>query len=497
MDQTMSERGVEPTPEPVVTASAPVEAVVVTRPVDGADTPSEPPAATPPTPKRKSGGHLFELDIVRIVTFAGVIFDHCVSGTTFPFSVASNAVQTIFHYTRNAFFALTGFVLVYQYRDRKLDPVDFWRRRYKAVGLPFLTWSVFYWLYHMYVMWPPAFSNITRTFETWESTKAALKVLGYDLLTGDAWYHLYFVFVTMQVYLIFPFLLKFLRATMGYHKYLLAASFAFHLVLLHYMTTARPEIFNYGLLEKLWNHLPATIFPYQFFTLLGCVAAMHIGEVRGWMSRFRGRVITVAIGVVIATLIAYGYETSIDGMFPTDAANVFRPYAAIMFVMIILALYAAGTYWSDYRTPGSFWDRFLATASDRSFGIFLAHAFALQELAPTIQRFRFDVYAPILTICTFVVTAFLTVAISEVLRRTPVSLWTTGRKMIPMAKQSLKVSVGIGAAMIVIGVLFYWPLQVPAGAVSMTLGALLVIWQALGRTVFAGPAGARPLPAKG
>lgn len=493
----MSERGVEPTPEPVVTASAPVEAVVVTRPVDGADTPSEPPAATPPTPKRKSGGHLFELDIVRIVTFAGVIFDHCVSGTTFPFSVASNAVQTIFHYTRNAFFALTGFVLVYQYRDRKLDPVDFWRRRYKAVGLPFLTWSVFYWLYHMYVMWPPAFSNITRTFETWESTKAALKVLGYDLLTGDAWYHLYFVFVTMQVYLIFPFLLKFLRATMGYHKYLLAASFAFHLVLLHYMTTARPEIFNYGLLEKLWNHLPATIFPYQFFTLLGCVAAMHIGEVRGWMSRFRGRVITVAIGVVIATLIAYGYETSIDGMFPTDAANVFRPYAAIMFVMIILALYAAGTYWSDYRTPGSFWDRFLATASDRSFGIFLAHAFALQELAPTIQRFRFDVYAPILTICTFVVTAFLTVAISEVLRRTPVSLWTTGRKMIPMAKQSLKVSVGIGAAMIVIGVLFYWPLQVPAGAVSMTLGALLVIWQALGRTVFAGPAGARPLPAKG
>lgn len=493
----MSERGVEPTPEPVVTASAPVEAVVVTRPVDGADTPSEPPAATPPTPKRKSGGHLFELDIVRIVTFAGVIFDHCVSGTTFPFSVASNAVQTIFHYTRNAFFALTGFVLVYQYRDRKLDPVDFWRRRYKAVGLPFLTWSVFYWLYHMYVMWPPAFSNITRTFETWESTKAALKVLGYDLLTGDAWYHLYFVFVTMQVYLIFPFLLKFLRATMGYHKYLLAASFAFHLVLLHYMTTARPEIFNYGLLEKLWNHLPATIFPYQFFTLLGCVAAMHIGEVRGWMSRFRGRVITVAIGVVIATLIAYGYKTSIDGMFPTDAANVFRPYAAIMFVMIILALYAAGTYWSDYRTPGSFWDRFLATASDRSFGIFLAHAFALQELAPTIQRFRFDVYAPILTICTFVVTAFLTVAISEVLRRTPVSLWTTGRKMIPMAKQSLKVSVGIGAAMIVIGALFYWPLQVPAGAVSMTLGALLVIWQALGRTVFAGPAGARPLPAKG
>ncbi|KXP03565.1 hypothetical protein AXK60_17285 [Tsukamurella pseudospumae] len=470
MDQTMSERGTEP---------------AGTEP-----TPAAEPAA-PAKPKRK-GGHLYELDIVRIVTFAGVIFDHCVSGTTFPFSVASNAVQTIFHYTRNAFFALTGFVLVYQYRDRKLDAVDFWRRRYKAVGLPFLTWSVFYWLYHMYVMWPPAFSNVWRTFETWESTKAALKVLGYDLLTGDAWYHLYFVFVTMQVYLIFPLLLKFLRWTMGYHRYILAASFVFHLVLLHYMTNARPEMFNYGLLAKLWNHLPATVFPYQFFTLLGCVAAMHIEGVRDVVVRYRGRVITLAIGVVMATLIVYGSKVSMDGMFPTDAANVFHPYAAVMFVMIILALYAAGTYWADHRTAGSFWDRFLKTASDRSFGIFLVHAFALQELAPTIQRFRFDVYAPIVTVCTFVVTVFFTVAMTEVFRRTPISLWSTGRKMIPMAQQSLPVSVGIGVAMVAVGAVFYWPLAVPAGAVAVFLGAVLLVWQALGRTVFAGPAGARP-----
>ena len=35
-------------------------------------------------------------------------------------------------------------------------------------------------------------------------------------------------------------------------------------------------------------------------------------------------------------------------------------------------------------------------------------------------------------------------------------------------------------------------LDVPAGAVSVTLGAVLLLWQALGRTVFAGPAGARP-----
>ncbi len=475
----MSERGVEPTPEPAVATPAAVA-------------PASAPDPAEPKPKRKGGGHLYELDIVRIVTFAGVIFDHCVSGTTFPFSVASNAIQTIFHYTRNAFFALTGFVLVYQYRDRKLNAVDFWRRRYKAVGLPFVAWTVFYWLYHMYIMWPPTVGNIARTFESWDSAKGALKVLAYDLLTGDAWYHLYFVFVTMQVYLVFPLLLKFLRWSWGYHRYLLAASFVFHLVLLHYMTTLRPEIFNYGILAKLWNHLPATVFPYQFFTLLGAVAAMHLEGMRAFVVRFRGRIIVLALGVTAATLIAYGYKTSMQGMFPTDAANVFRPYAAVMFVTIIMALYAAGTYWSDHRSPGSFWDKFLTTASDRSFGIFLVHAFALQELAPTIQYYRFDVYAPIVTVVTFVVTVFFTAAITEVLRRSPISLWTTGRKMIPMAKQSLRVSVGIGVAMIALGALAYWPLVVPAGSVSMILGVALLVWQGLGRTVFAGPAGARP-----
>jgi peptidoglycan/LPS O-acetylase OafA/YrhL len=441
---------------------------------------------------RKKGEHLYELDIVRIVTFAGVIFDHCVSGTTFPFSVASNAVQTVFHYTRNAFFALTGFVLVYQYKDRELKPLDFWRRRYKAVGLPFVVWTVFYCLYHMYIMWPPAFSNIWRTFETWESAKAAFKVLGYDLLTGDAWYHLYFVFVTLQVYLLFPFLLKFLRWTWGYHKYLLAASFAFHLVLLQYMTNVRPEIFNYGLLAKLWNHLPATFIPYQFFTLLGCVAAMHLPGVKKFMSRFRGWVIAFA-GVAIAASVMYYLGLTDEGMFPVTAANVFRPAYAVMFVAIIMALFAAGTIWSERRTPGSFWDKFLATASDRSFGIFLVHGFALQELAPTIQRFRFDVYAPIVTVATFIVTCLLTVGISEVLRRTPVSLYTTGRKMIPMAQQNQRDTVLIGAAMVVFGAIAFWPLDVPAGATSIIFGAILLAWQPLGRTVFAGPAGARPV----
>ena len=60
------------------------------------------------------------------------------------------------------------------------------------------------------------------------------------------------------------------------------------------------------------------------------------------------------------------------------------------------------------------------------------------------------------------------------------------------AVASWKALTSSGLPSVAVGAVFYWPLAVPAGAVAVFLGAVLLVWQALGRTVFAGPAGARP-----
>lgn len=446
------------------------------------------PATGPPKPRR--GGHLYEVDIVRIVTFAGVIFDHYVSGTTFAFSVSSNAVQMVFHYTRNAFFALTGFVLVYQYRDRELKATTFWRRRFKLIGLPYLFWSVFYWLYGIYAPpWiPPSTAHFGEVFGSMGSTAGALRDLGFSLLTGSAWYHLYFVFVTMQVYLLFPLLLRFLRWSWGYHRYLLAVALACHLVLLHYMVTGVPRMFRSGpgevlwdtlALDVLWGHLHETFLPYFFYTLAGAITALHLEAFRRVVVRQRWTILAATAAIIAATVVYFLHLT--DTVAPSAASNVFEPYTMFMFVAIVLSLYAAGTFWSERRTEGSFWDTLLNKASDRSFGIFLVHAFALQEIAPTIQRFRFQVYAPWVSLLAFVLTVAVTVVTVEMLRRGPISLLSTGREMIPLARQDLRGTAGYAAALFAVGAVLYWALAVDVGWVVMTAAALTFGWNLLGR----------------
>ncbi len=48
---------------------------------------------------------------------------------------------------------------------------------------------------------------------------------------GTAWYHLYFLLVSMQIYLVFPLILWLVRKTAGHHGVLLAISAVIQLAL--------------------------------------------------------------------------------------------------------------------------------------------------------------------------------------------------------------------------------------------------------------------------
>ncbi|GAB20349.1 hypothetical protein GOEFS_114_00010, partial [Gordonia effusa NBRC 100432] len=59
--------------------------------------------------------YLHHLDLIRATTFSLVIFVHCLTQTTNEeLSVGINSASLLLHFTRNTFFALTGFVLMYQ-----------------------------------------------------------------------------------------------------------------------------------------------------------------------------------------------------------------------------------------------------------------------------------------------------------------------------------------------------------------------------------------------
>jgi surface polysaccharide O-acyltransferase-like enzyme len=150
------------------------------------------PAAAPttgPAAGARDAGHLYALDLVRVLTFACVIAVHTVVAINPPDSVPAGGAAMLLHFTREAFVALTAFVLVHRYRA-SLHVVPFWRRRFLLIGTPYLVWSVIY-------------TGLALSTTPLPPT-AALTQLGINLLTGTACYHLYFLVVTMQCYLLFP-----------------------------------------------------------------------------------------------------------------------------------------------------------------------------------------------------------------------------------------------------------------------------------------------------
>jgi peptidoglycan/LPS O-acetylase OafA/YrhL len=91
-------------------------------------------------------GRLDQVDVFRTLTFAAVVAVHTVANTNGGNAPLADGVVVVLHFTREAFFFLTGLVLAYANKDRTVAARRFWRRRVPLVLVPYLVWSFVYWL---------------------------------------------------------------------------------------------------------------------------------------------------------------------------------------------------------------------------------------------------------------------------------------------------------------------------------------------------------------
>lgn len=398
-----------------------------------ADTVGRPPTVTPSArpsapaeataPKRP---YLHHVDLIRTTTFALVIFMHVMTSTTAEFeNMGVNATALLLHGTRNVFFALTGFVLMYQYLDRPdFRATSFWRRRMKLVIVPYLVWSVLYWV--ITVMWVNGRLGEVPT---------SLDELGKEIMWGTAAYHLYFLLVMLQAYLLFPLLRKIIMSTRGHHGKLLAVSGAVQVTVLSLISYWTPPA---GFATEMWNHLYATFIPYQLLIVIGALAAAHRervtemlrgrGELIGWLFLAAGM---VAIG-------AYVHRVVIGGAPINDPGSPFELTLLPFIVVAVVALYAVALHWTaHHRAHMPTMAKVVAYASNRSFPVFLVHVMVLFFLLypKTDDGQKWLVAAlpqPFATLTVFVLTVAISLAVVEVLRRLPGSLYLTGRPRLPL-----------------------------------------------------------------
>jgi peptidoglycan/LPS O-acetylase OafA/YrhL len=327
-----------------------------------------PEASVPETPLAETSGgarsrpHIIAFDLIRLIIMVFVVGVHTLAFAGGQVNLVLGAVTTVFHTSRELFIMLTALVLTYNYGHRpRLGLLRFWRRRYWLVLPAYLTWSAIYY----------AFDGAGRG-----PFPAAFL---HDLETADARYHLYFLLVSMQMYLLFPAFRWLLRKTEGHHRWLLAAALAYQIWLtcaLHYhvgrIAAIGPWINGAG--QGYW------LESYVLYFVAGALAGWHFERLCAVTRRLIGSVRRIAVVASLGVAAGVGvYLTEIYafGATPGNASAVFQPVVIVEAITFGLALLAGGLLWSDRGAPGR---KFCAAGSASSFGIYLAHPLVLQGL---------------------------------------------------------------------------------------------------------------------
>jgi poly(3-hydroxybutyrate) depolymerase/peptidoglycan/LPS O-acetylase OafA/YrhL len=383
---------------------------------------------------RRSRPHIVAFDLIRLIIMVFVVSVHTLAFGGGPVTMSIGAVTTIFHTSRELFLLLTALVLTYNYGHRdQLKAGRFWRRRFWLVVPAYVTWSAIYYAADGRARgaFPAAFLH--------------------DLQDAGARYHLYFLLVSMQIYLLFPVVRWVLKKTERYHAWLFGVALGYQVWLsigLHYKVGRQGN----GLVAQFLNGAGQGYWvdTYVFYVVAGALAGWHFERLCAFTRRsLRSgrRVALVAAAGVAAGIGVYLTETEVFGATPDSASAVFQPVVIFEALAFGWALLGAGLRWSDRGAPGR---KFCAAGSASSFGIYLAHPLVLQVLLLAAGSSALGANGGILGALhrlhhsSVVVLALLFIAvpliyavswmIASASRRTPVSLLLTGREWKPKRK---------------------------------------------------------------
>lgn len=376
------------------------------------------PASAPDTiPDRPSGrgGHLWQVDIVRLLTFAAVILVHALAFTEEPSDGVAAGLMMVLQFGREVFFALTGFVLVYSCIGRPFRAQSFWRKRFLYAGVPYVAWTVVYYAFSFVSGPHPPFSWVT---------------LGEDLFNGDAEYHLYFLLVSMQLYLVFPLLLRFVRATAHRALTVLAVVGSINVAWFAALQwVSGPS----GWGGFLWTHAFELLPTYTLYILAGCYAAVHLETLLTLLRANRRRLLVWALGGLAFTELAYLVQTA--WMDPRSANNPLQPAMVVCSASVVILLVLAGDAWASGPRLGL---PAIRRGSDISFGVYLLHPVVLTLVCNAgLGNQVGHLPSAAATALAVPATAVGSVILCLILRRTPLALPLIGRAWVRPDGRSL------------------------------------------------------------
>jgi len=357
---------------------------------------------------------LDQVDAMRPVKQAGVVSTHSILYfAPAAASVGSGAALLLLHVSREGFFFISACMLAYAYTELSLTDRAglgrYYRRRVVSVVIPYLCWTVIYFLYLL-----P--TSHYRNVSTALAHLARMAEIGY--------YQLYFLLVIMQFYLVFPLLLALLRRTRGHHGLVLAAAAAAQLAIA--IAT------HWQLLPRLMQeYAQQNALSYLLYLIGGSIVAFHLDEVHAWVTRHARLIIvlTVAAGVAAEGIyfLAQAGVTTVLG----SGSDPFQPSVIPFNVGAITCGYLAGVAlvrpWRSRRAKIA-----VRVGSDDAYGIYMSQMLFITALTWLgWGKLSSAVPWPLLCLLTVAIVFACAIALTTLLARTPLAVPLTGRTQVP------------------------------------------------------------------
>lgn len=202
-----------------------------------------------------------QLNVLRALAALSIIMIHVTSGQV-AVNDTAYTVNQLSRFASPLFIIMAGMVLVYVEMNRPSPNVAyFYKRRFSRVLIPYVIWTVLYVLYNQ--------RHLVLQLQWQELGSYFFAHLPGHLLRGNAFSHLYFILIMVQLYALFPLLHRWLKA---------------HAVSLLSVSFALTALFN-GLIyaHRLgWIVLPGLPVPYVvlfvnwlFYFCLGMAVMNH------------------------------------------------------------------------------------------------------------------------------------------------------------------------------------------------------------------------------
>ncbi|MDF2590912.1 MAG: hypothetical protein K0S75_378 [Clostridia bacterium] len=353
-----------------------------------------------------------EIEVMRIIGFLMVVDQHILGGYAqrVDASFADSMVLYFFHLLGRPavpmFIAITGFTLFYT-NYGKINIKEYYRKRLGTIVIPYLFWS---------------FASII-IFKEWSMFKELIPIL----MTGLASYHLWYMAMSIRLYIWFPLVLA--MASWVIKRKAVVQGLVFVLSCVGYwiilreigpLTNGFAEFF-FGaptFLEKRFvGYSP--IF-YSLYLICGIVVCLKYDRFKAFVLKHSKTIIVTYIPLLI-----YMYYTQICNSLPEKFPRISYEHALYILYMLqtTVVVYIISLNISKKAVKQK---STILNLGALSYGAYLVHVIVLQYIAPAFRR-----WVPIESylasgIIIFVITITLSYVVCYLIRLTPLSRYIIG-----------------------------------------------------------------------